>query len=330
MPHVLVAGKIHPAGIELLRSAPGFTVELISPVSVDSYAPFLPQADALLIRTQPLTAVEIASARQLKIVSRHGVGYDSVDIAALSARHIPLAVVGDVNSRSVAEHTLALLLALAKRVCYFDQAIRAGDWNSRNTFSAVELAERTLFILGFGRIGREVARLAQAFRMKVVAWDPYVADSAFADLGVDRVRDIDAGLQEADAVTVHLPRVGDRPLIGRAELALLKPGALIINTARGGIIDEDALAGALAANHLGGAALDVLKCEPADLASALLEQKERLILTPHSAGLTGEAAMRMSVSAAQNIIDYFNECLEPSLVVNPEVLAINAVMNPLP
>lgn len=330
MPHVLVAGKIHPAGIELLRSAPGFTVELISPVSVDSYAPFLPQADALLIRTQPLTAVEIASARQLKIVSRHGVGYDSVDIAALSARHIPLAVVGDVNSRSVAEHTLALLLALAKRVCYFDQAIRAGDWNSRNTFSAVELAERTLFILGFGRIGREVARLAQAFRMKVVAWDPYVADSAFADLGVARVRDIDAGLQEADAVTVHLPRVGDRPLIGRAELALLKPGALIINTARGGIIDEDALAGALAANHLGGAALDVLKCEPADLASALLEQKERLILTPHSAGLTGEAAMRMSVSAAQNIIDYFNERLEPSLVVNPEVLAINAVMNPLP
>jgi D-3-phosphoglycerate dehydrogenase len=330
MPHVLVAGKIHPAGIELLRSAPGFTVELISPVSVDSYAPFLPQADALLIRTQPLTAVEIASARQLKIVSRHGVGYDSVDIAALSARHIPLAVVGDVNSRSVAEHTLALLLALTKRVCYFDQAIRAGDWNSRNTFSAVELAERTLFILGFGRIGREVARLAQAFRMKVVAWDPYVADSAFADLGVARVRDIDAGLQQADAVTIHLPRVGDRPLIGRAELALLKPGALIINTARGGIIDEDALAGALAANHLGGAALDVLECEPADLASALLEQKERLILTPHSAGLTGEAAMRMSVSAAQNIIDYFNECLEPSLVVNPEVLAINAVMNPLP
>ncbi|HFP9334279.1 TPA: hydroxyacid dehydrogenase [Raoultella planticola] len=330
MPHVLVAGKIHPAGIELLRSAPGFTVELISPVSVDSYAPFLPQADALLIRTQPLTAVEIASARQLKIVSRHGVGYDSVDIAALSARHIPLAVVGDVNSRSVAEHTLALLLALAKRVCYFDQAIRAGDWNSRNIFSAVELAERTLFILGFGRIGREVARLAQAFRMKVVAWDPYVADSAFADLGVARVRDIDAGLQQADAVTIHLPRVGDRPLIGRAELALLKPGALIINTARGGIIDEDALAGTLAANHLGGAALDVLECEPADLASALLEQKERLILTPHSAGLTGEAAMRMSVSAAQNIIDYFNECLEPSLVVNPEVLAINAVMNPLP
>ena len=105
---------------------------------------------------------------------------------------------------------------------------------------------------------------------------------------------------------------------------------MIINTARGGIIDEDALAGALAANHLGGAALDVLECEPADLASALLEQKERLILTPHSAGLTGEAAMRMSVSAAQNIIDYFNECLEPSLVVNPEVLAINAVMNPLP
>ncbi len=133
-----------------------------------------------MIRTQPLTAVEIASARQLKIVSRHGVGYDSVDIAALSARHIPLAVVGDVNSRSVAEHTLALLLALAKRVCYFDQAIRAGDWNSRNTFLPSNWRrERCLSSDSAVLAGRlpDWRRLSH----EGGGWDPYVADSAFAD-----------------------------------------------------------------------------------------------------------------------------------------------------
>lgn len=330
MPNILVAGKIHDAGLELLRNTPGFNVQLVTEVSVESYAPYMAQADALLIRTQPLTAKEIAGAKQLRIVSRHGVGYDSVDLQALTERNIPLTVVGDVNSLSVAEHTLTLLLAVAKRVCYFDRSIREGEWNRRNSFSAVEIAGRTLFILGFGRIGREVARLAKSFRMKVTAYDPYLADDVFVEHGVQRVADIHSGLQTADAITVHLPLSGEKPLIGEHELAMMKPGALLINTARGGIVDEDALAQALHSGHLAGAGLDVLKEEPANTHAALLAQTDRLILSPHSAGLTQESAMRMSVSAATNIVNYFNGQLDTGLVVNQQVLALNDLMTQTP
>lgn len=330
MPNILVAGNIHEAGLDVLRSVPGFNLQLVHEVSVESYAPYIAQADALLIRTQPLTAKEISAARQLRIVSRHGVGYDSVDVKALTERNIPLTVVGDVNSLSVAEHTLMLLLAVAKRVCYFDSSIREGQWNRRNSFSAVEIANRTLFILGFGRIGREVARLAKSFRMKIIAYDPYLADKVFDENGVQRVADIQSGLKAADAVSVHLPLSGDKPVIGENELAMMKPGALLINTARGGIVDEDALAQALASQHLAGAGLDVLKEEPANLNAALLAQTDRLILSPHTAGLTQEAAMRMSVSAATNIVHYFNGQLDPGLVVNQQVLVLNDVMSQLP
>ncbi|HAU5565771.1 TPA: hydroxyacid dehydrogenase [Serratia fonticola] len=330
MTNVLVAGKIHDAGLDILRNAPGMTVTLVEDVSVESYAPLLPKADALLIRTQPLTAKEVAYAPLLKIVSRHGVGYDSVDVEALTQRNIPLTVVGDVNSQSVAEHTLTLLLALAKRVTWYDSSIRAGEWNRRNSFSAVEIAHRTLFILGFGRIGREVARLAQSFRMNVLAYDPYLPDEIFRELKVQRVSEIDVGLKTADAVTVHLPLSGERPLIGANELALMKQGALLINTARGGLVDEDALAESLRTNHLGGAGLDVLRAEPASLSDSLLQQRDRLILSPHSAGLTAEAAMRMSVSAARNIVDYFCDQLDEGLVVNKQVLTLQKLMNQLP
>lgn len=323
MPHVLVAGKIHDAGLAILRNAPGFTVQLVAEVSVESYAPYLAEADALLIRTQPLSEKEIQTARRLRIVSRHGVGYDSVDVAALTERQIPLTIIGDVNSLSVAEHTFSLLLALAKRLCYFDRSIREGEWNRRNGFSAMEMAGRTLFILGFGRIGREVARLAKSFRMRVTAYDPYLPDEVFTQLGVERMGDISTGLKTADAVTVHLPLSDEKPLIGRQQLATMKPGALLINTARGGIVDEEALAEALQSGHLGGAGLDVLKQEPANLGSTLLAQTERLILTPHSAGLTAEAAMRMSVSAASNILDFFNGQLESGLVVNQQALKLH-------
>ncbi len=320
MPHVLVAGKIHDAGLAVLHAAPNITVDLVEDVSVASYSPLIHKADALLIRTQPLTAREIALGTHLQMVSRHGVGVDSVDVAALSARHIPLTIVGDVNSLSVAEHTLTLLLALAKQVCHYDKSIRNGHWDCRNSFSAIEIAGRTLLVLGFGRIGREVARLARSFTMSVLAYDPWLPDQLFAEHGVTRVTNIADGLRMADAVTVHLPLVGDKPLIDRAALSVMKPSAILINTARGGLIDEQALAEALQEGRIAGAGLDVLCEEPPDMNSPLLHVADRLILSPHSAGLTAEAAMRMSVSAATNIINYFNGELDHSLVVNPGVL----------
>lgn len=316
MPHVLIAGKIHEAGLNLLKSTPGFTWDLVEEVSTASYAPFIAKADALLLRTQPLTATEIARGENLQVVSRHGVGYDAVDLAALNQRGIPLTIVGDVNSLSVAEHTLALLLAVAKQVRVYDGSIRSGNWNCRNSFSAIELSGRTLLVLGFGRIGREVARLAGCFNMHVVAWDPFVGAETFNALNVQRVEELTTGLKMADALTVHLPLSDSKPLLGRAELALLKPNAIVINTARGGIIDERALVDALKSEALAGAGLDVFSQEPPAVDSPLLLESERLILSPHSAGLTQEAAMRMSVSAVNNIIHYFNGTLEEKLIVN--------------
>ncbi|MTD25905.1 hydroxyacid dehydrogenase [Erwinia sorbitola] len=316
MPHVLIAGKIHDAGLSILKNTPGFTWDLVDEVSTASYAPFIANADALLLRTQPLTATEITRGTKLQVVSRHGVGYDAVDVAALNQRGIPLTIVGDVNSLSVAEHTLALLLAVAKQVRIYDASIRSGNWNCRNSFSAIELSGRTLLVLGFGRIGREVARMAGCFNMHVVAWDPYVAAEIFSALKVQRVETLEEGLKMADALTVHLPLSDSKPLLGRAELALLKPEAIVINTARGGIVDEKALVVALQNHKLAGAGLDVFSQEPPPSDSPLLVGSERLILSPHSAGLTQEAAMRMSVSAVNNIINYFNGTLDDNLIVN--------------
>ncbi|HUG62285.1 MAG TPA: NAD(P)-dependent oxidoreductase, partial [Methylomirabilota bacterium] len=162
MPHVLVAGRIHDAGLARLRAAPGVTLDVVDAVSTDAYAPLAPKADAILLRTQPLPRSVIETATRLKIVSRHGVGYDAVDEAALTERGIPLAIVGDVNSRGVAEHAMGLILALAKRTIEYDAHTRRSDWGFRNSLTAMELAGKELLIVGFGRIGRHVAAMADA------------------------------------------------------------------------------------------------------------------------------------------------------------------------
>ena len=315
MPHVLVAGRIHEAGLDVLRTAPGITFELVDEISTETYAPRIYGAEALLIRTQPLTAEIIATAQRLRIVSRHGVGYDSVDVAALDARGIPLTIVGDVNGRTVAEHTLALMLALAKRIPAYDRATREGSWEVRNSFSTTELWGKTLFLIGFGRIGRLVAGMASAFGMKILAHDPFQTADDIAAAGAEPVAELSAGLPVADVVSLHVPKTGDAALIGADELQLMRPGAILVNAARGGLVDEAALADALDAGRLGGAALDVFAAEPPEAASRLL-RSERTILSPHSAGLTEECAARMGRVAARNILDFFAGRLDPALVVN--------------
>ena len=193
MTHILVAGRLHQAGIDVLKQAKGFTYKLIDEVSVESYAPFIGEADGLVIRTQPLTAEVVATAPNLRVVSRHGVGYDAIDVAALNARKIALTIVGDVNSRAVGEHTLMLMLAAARRTAVHDAAARNGNWQIRNKFETIELDGKTLFLLGFGRIGRRVAELAKAFGMKVMAQDPFVDAAAMEKFGVTHVSDRKAG-----------------------------------------------------------------------------------------------------------------------------------------
>ena len=266
-----------------------------------------------------MTAAEIAMAPRLKIVSRHGVGYDAVDVAALNARRIPLAIVGDVNSRAVAEHTLMLMLSAARRTVAHHLAATQGNWNERNRFDALELDGKRLLILGFGRIGRRVAELARAFGMTVAAFDPFVTPGQMAAAGAEAEPDLAKALAAADYVTVHMPG-GQGAVIGAAELAHMKPDAIIINAARGGVVDELALDAALRARRLRAAALDVLVQEPPDPSHPLLSNPY-VTISPHNAGLTAECAMRMSLAAAQNILDCFDGKLNPKLVVNASAIA---------
>lgn len=315
---VLVAGKIHEAGLSLLKSAPGISVDFVEAVTDEAYRPRLPEADALLVRTQRLTAADIATAPSLRIVSRHGVGYDAIDVDALSARAIPLAIVGDVNSRSVAEHTLMLMLAAARRTVAHHLAATGGSWNERNRFDAVELDGKTLLILGFGRIGRRVAELAKAFGMLVAAFDPYVDAAQMQALGVSSAPSLREALSRADYVTVHMP-AAKSAVIGEQELAVMKPSAILVNAARGGVVEERALDKALRERKLRAAALDVLTEEPPSAGHPLLNNPY-LTISPHNAGLTEECAMRMAVAAAQNIIDCFAGKLDPRFVVNSKAI----------
>jgi D-3-phosphoglycerate dehydrogenase / 2-oxoglutarate reductase len=318
MPHVLIAGKLHPSGIALIGSAPGVTFDYVEEISEASYRPFLSGADALVIRTQPLTAPGIADAGALKIVSRHGVGYDAVDVTALNARKIPLCIVGDVNSAGVAEHAMMLILAASHRLIAADRAVRQGPWSWRNGLQTHEVRGKRLLILGFGRIGRHLAQMARAFGIEVWAHDPFIAPESWPDATVPRVADLDAALPLIDIISLHVPRT-EAAILGARELALIKPGAIIVNAARGGLVDETALAEALRAGRVGAAGIEVFDAEPPAPDHPLFAL-DNVVLTPHNAALTAECAERMAIASVQNVLDFFQGRLDPNLIVNRNAL----------
>lgn len=314
MPHVLVGGPVHEAGLKLLHEA-GLAVDVVTGFTEPESLELLAKTDAILLRTQKMSAALLNQARRLRVLSRHGVGYDNVDIAALNQLGILLCIVGDANSVSVAEHTMMLMLALARRVLAYDQRTRAGDWRYRDELYSTDLHGKTLLLMGGGRIGRVVATRALAFEMRVEIYDPSAALSQIQALGAKLVGSLPQALARADVLSLHIPAQAGQAVIGKEELQALKPGAIVINTARGGIIDELALAEALASGHVAGVGLDVFENEPPDLKHPLF-RGDNVILTPHAAGLSQEAAMRTSLMAAQNIIDFFEGCLDPAVIIN--------------
>lgn len=318
MPHILVAGKLHPAGIELLRHAPDVTFDLVEEISEPSYAPLIGKADGLVIRTQPMSAGTIAAADKLRIVSRHGVGYDAVDMSALNARRIPLAIVGDVNSRAVAEHAMMLILAAGRRLELANRAVRQGPWGWRNALEPREAHGKNLLILGYGRIGRHLARMADVFGMEIRAHDPWLEKNGWPQ-GTVSPTGLEEGLGWADVISLHLPKT-DGPVLGEAEFAQLKPGTIIINTSRGGLMDEAAFVRALASGRVGAAGIDVLDAEPPAPDHPLIAFHQ-VILTPHNAALTLECGERMAVSSVQNVLDFFAGRLDPALLVNKEQIS---------
>ena len=324
MPDVLVIGTIRPEGLAVLEGHPDIRPHLLAEADRAGLVEAAGKAAAILVRTSRIDRGIIEAAPDLKVVSRHGVGYDNVDLDALNERRIPLAIAANANRVSVAEHALFMMLALAKQAVPHDAGVRGGNWAIRNRVAAFELAGRTLLLLGLGRIGREVALRARAFGMKVEVLDPFVDDAGLAASGCVRATGLEAALGRADVVSLHLPlSAATRHIIDAEKLALMRPEALLINTARGGLIDEAALARALAEERLGGAGIDVFEDEPPGADNPLLAAP-RTLLSPHSAGVTDESMVRMATEAATNIVDVLDGRLDPAVIVNHAIVAGSA------
>lgn len=318
---VTVVGRVHEEGLASLRARSDLTLRVLTEPTPATILAAMPDTVAILARTQPIDASAIAAAPGLRIVSRHGVGFDNVDVAALSRRGIPLAVAGTANMVAVAEHALWMMLELVKRGRRVDAETRRGDWSARSRPVSSELYGKTLLVVGFGRIGSRVAARARAFEIRVLVVDPYVAPERIRAAGCEPVPSLAAGLAEADIVSLHCPLASDtRHLIDASAMAAMRPGALLVNTARGGLVDEAALATALRDGRLAGAGIDVFEDEPAAASHPLMALPNAL-LSPHNAGVTVESAVRMAIESAENILAALDGRLDPSMVVNPEVLA---------
>ena len=323
MPHLLVAGILHPSGVARLNAltAKGVSVDYVEEITEASYAPLIHKADGLVVRTQPVSAGTIARAERLKVVSRHGVGYDAVDLAALNARGIALTVVGDVNSVSVAEHAMMQILAGAKQVLRADRAVRdPGRWGWRNRMEAREISGKNLLIIGYGRAGRRLARMAAGFEMQVRAYDPYLEDLGWPEGDVAPAKDLHEALGWADCLSLHVPK-GDTPVLGEAEFAAMAPGMIIANTCRGGVVCETSLAAALASGRVHAAGIDVFAEEPPEPGMPLMEL-DNALLSPHIAGLTEESSERMAIASIQNALGFLDGSIDPALIVNKDAIDV--------
>ncbi len=275
-------------------------------------------ADAMLVRTGAVTRALVEQAPQLKIVARHGVGYDAVDVAACTEHGVLVTITPQANATSVSEHALALMLACARKVPQADAALKVGNWQ-REPYLGIELSGKTLGLVGLGRVGSKVANLARAFGMTVLAADPYTSAEHAAELGVTLVA-LEEMLPQCDFVSVHAPLTPEtHHIIGARTLPLLKETAILVNTARGGLVDPVALRTALLAGRPAAAALDVFEQEPF-AADDPLPKLPNVIVTPHVGGQTAEALVNMAVAAAEAILTVFDG-RRPDGIVNPEVLA---------
>jgi D-3-phosphoglycerate dehydrogenase len=298
---VLVSDRIAAPGLALLTARP--ELEVVSAIGdATALRRELPRAEALLVRSDTqVTAALIDAGARLRVVGRAGMGVDNIDLAAAQRRGIIVLNTPGANTVSAAEHTIALLLALVRRIPWAAQSMRAGAWD-RKTFGGGELHDKLLGIVGLGRIGLHVAGIARGFGMRLVAHDPYVPADRGRALGVELL-ELDALLAAADFVTLHLPLMeSTRHLLDARRFGLMKPTAMVINTARGGLIDEAALLSVLEHGALAGAALDVYGEEPLP-ADSPLRRADRLVLTPHLAASTAEAQERVALEICSAVRD---------------------------
>lgn len=318
---LLLPVSMRQAGWEIVAQradieAIGFDMNI---AAADFHA-LLANADGVGLSLTRFGSAELAAAPRLRAVARHGVGYDMVDVQALTRADIPLFVTGTANSPSVAEQALSFMFAFAKRTHALHAMVHERRWGDRLAEPLpIDLFGKTLLVIGFGRIGTRIAKAAVALGMRVCVYDPYVPSAAVSAAGCLGQVDLDRALAEADFVTIHCPKTPETTgMFDAVRLARMKPSAYLINTARGGIIEEAALHEALNGGTLAGAGLDVFENEPPPNAHPLLDNP-KVIAAPHMAGVTKEAMDRMAIAVAENLIGALDGKPNLENVVNPEV-----------
>jgi D-3-phosphoglycerate dehydrogenase / 2-oxoglutarate reductase len=317
---VLCITPIHIEGMKILQSRPD--IDLIVPKSSEpvDWEHYLADTEAIVVRMSQITAEVMTAAPRLTLVSRHGVGVDNINIDAATKQGVIVATVGLANAPSVAEHTLMMILSLAKRAQDFDRAVRTGDYMRKMKLEAMDVRGKTILVVGLGRIGSRVVALCNAVGMTCLGLDPALPPAAIRAMGAEPVSDLHTALPRVDFLTLHVPLQPDtRDMIGAKQLALMRRSAYLINCARGGIVNEAALLDALNSGRLKGAGLDVQVTEPTKPDDPLLAC-DRILLSPHSAATTEEGVIRMSTTVAQNVLDHFDGQLPHSHIFNPDVL----------
>jgi D-3-phosphoglycerate dehydrogenase len=318
---VLVPDTMGREGVALLRARDDIEVQTYpGTIAQSDLLPLLADASGIALSGTPYRQTELNASPHMEVVARIGVGYDAVEVPALTARRIPLMVAGTANSTSVAEHALYLMMTLAKRGPAMDRKVRDGAWGDRHGSLPMEVAGKTVLVVGFGRIGTRSAKRCAGFDMHVLVHDPYVPAETISAAGYEPAPDLDVALPRADFVTIHCPKNPETVgLFNAARLRRMKRGAFIVNTARGGIIDEPALHEALTTAHLAGAGLDVFEVEPTPVANALLKL-DSVIASPHMAGVTTESVAGMARVTAENILSVLDGRPNRGNVINQQVL----------
>ena len=316
MKKILVIQPIHEAGIELLKNNSNYEFEIVENVDPEFLKSKIKDCDGVSIRTAKLTGDVIQEAEKLKVISRHGVGYDNIDLEASKQKNLTLAITATANAVAVAEHVMFMLLNISKRKNMYDNTVKEGHFSDRNKLpKTVEIWNKNILIAGFGRIGQALIKRCLGFEMKVFVYDPFVPKDIIEKLGGIKVDSMEEACKDMDAISLHIP-LNDKTknIINYNLLKTMKKNCIIINAARGGIVNELDLDKALNENLIFGAGLDVFETEPPEKNNPLLKN-DKVFLSPHTAAFTEECMTRMGKETIQNILDFFDEKLEKSKIV---------------
>ena len=316
MKKILIIQPIHEAGIELLKKNPDYEFEVVEKIDPEFLKSKIKNFDGASIRTAKLPGNVIEAANNLKIISRHGVGYDNIDLEVSKKKNLTLAITATANAIAVAEHVMFMLLNISKRKNMYDNTVKEGKFNDRNKLpKTVELWNKNILIAGFGRIGKALIKRCLGFEMKIFVYDPFVSKDIIEKLGGIKVDSMEETCKDMDAISLHIP-LNDKTknIINYDLLQTMKKNCIVINAARGGIVNEIDLDRALKENLIFGAGLDVFETEPPEQNNPLLKN-DKVFLSPHTASFTEECMTRMGKETVQNIIDFFDNKLETSKIV---------------